>query len=159
MADRDYVVMLYDSLGMKLDLLKQLQVKNKEQTAILRDNSSSPDELEQNITQKGYLIERIEKLDDGFNTMFERTKEILDANKELYAEEIRGMQALIRQIADITADIEALEHKNEGFARERFAFVRGQIKEANASNRALKAYKDNVMIPGADENAIVNQRQ
>lgn len=159
MADRDYVVMLYDSLGTKLDLLKQLQVKNKEQTAILKDNSSSPEELEQNITQKGNLIDRLLKLDEGFEAMYDRTKDILDANRELYAEEIRGMQALIRQITDITADIEALERKNEGFARSRFANVRTQIKEANTSSRALKAYMDSATIPNADENAIVNQRK
>lgn len=159
MSNRDYVVMLYDSLGTKLDLLKQLQVKNKEQTAILKDNSSSPEELEQNITQKGNLIDRLDKLDDGFQVLFERTSSILEAEKDAYKEEIRGMQALIRQITDITADIEALERKNEVYARERFANVRSQIKEANTSNRALKAYKDNVMVPGADENAIVNKRQ
>ena len=145
MAERDYIIMMKDSLERKLDLLEQLQVKNRLQTAILKDPNSDPDELEANVEAKGRLIERLESLDDGFDSLYKRVAESLEANKEMYANDIHEMQDLIRKITDMSAQVEMLEKKNKEIAVSKFSTVRSQIKETNHSGKVVTNYYNNMM--------------
>lgn len=145
MAERDYIIMMKDSLERKLDLLEQLQVKNRLQTAILKDPNSDPDELEANVEAKGRLIERLESLDEGFDSLYKRVAESLEANKEMYANDIHEMQDLIRKITDMSAQVEMLEKKNKEIAVSKFSTVRSQIKETNHSGKVVTNYYNNMM--------------
>lgn len=160
MADIDYVIMLRESLEKKVDVLRVLQIRNREQTAILQDPNATPDDLEKNINQKAELIERIIMLDQGFDQLFGRVKKILDANREAYADEIRLMQNLIRQVADMTADVEASEYRNKEYAKTRFATVRKEIKEIKKSNDVVSAYYKSIMAPkNTAEPAFVDKKK
>ena len=145
MAERDYIIMMKDSLERKLDLLEQLQVKNRLQTAILKDPNSDPDELEANVEAKGRLIERLESLDEGFDSLYKRVADSLEANKAMYADDIHEMQELIRKITDMSAQVEMLEKKNKEIAVDKFSTVRGQIKETNQSGKVVTNYYNNMM--------------
>ena len=77
MENMDYVIMLRESLEKKADILRVLLIRNKEQTAILQDPNSTPDDLEKNMNMKSELIERIIMLDEGFEQLFGRVKTII----------------------------------------------------------------------------------
>lgn len=145
MADMDYVVMLRESLEKKVDVLRVLQIRNKEQTAILQDPNSTPDDLEKNINQKAELIERIVMLDDGFEKLFNRVKTIFDTDRETYADEIRLMQDLIRRVSDLTADVEAAEYRNKEYAKTRFATVRKEARAIKKSSDVVSSYYKSMM--------------
>ena len=100
MENMDYVVMLRESLEKKADVLRVLNIRNKEQEAILKDPNSTPDDLEKNMNMKSELIERIVMLDDGFEQLFNRVKAIIEADRDTYADEIRLMQELIKKILE-----------------------------------------------------------
>ena len=147
MAEIDYIVMLRESLEKKVDVLKVLQIRNREQTQILQNPNSTPDDLEKNIAQKAELIERVVMLDEGFDHLFKRVKKILDTDKEKYADEIKLMQKLIRQVSDLTADVEALEYKNKEYAKTRFANVRKEARTIKKSSDAVSKYYKSMMSP------------
>ena len=145
--------MLSDSLEKKLDILEELQTKNKLQTAILNDPNALPEDLQKNMEQKDNLVDRIEKLDEGFDSIFQRVKDVLEKDRELYADDIRYMQRMIKKITDISVDIQALEQKNKRLAMTKFADVKAQIKDERTSQRVLNSYYQNMQgDAGADSN-------
>lgn len=145
MENMDYVIMLRESLEKKVDILRVLQIRNKEQAAILQDPNTTPDDLEKNMNMKSELIDRIIMLDNGFEQLFNRVKDILDEDRETYADEIKLMQDLIRQIADLTADVEATEYKNKEYAKTRFANIKKDIREIKKSGDVVTSYYKNMM--------------
>ena len=145
MENMGYVVMLRESLEKKADVLRVLQIRNKEQAAILKDPNSSPDDLEKNMNMKAELIDRIVMLDDGFEQLFNRVKDIIEKDRDTYADEIKLMQKLIREISDLTADVEATEYKNKEYAKTRFANIKKDIREVKKSSDVVTSYYKNMM--------------
>ena len=147
MDNRDYVIMLRESLEKKADILRVLLIRNKEQEAILKDPNSTPDDLEKNMNMKAELIDRIVMLDDGFQQLFNRVKKILDEDRATYADEIRLMQDLIKRVTDLTADVEATEYRNKEYAKTRFANVKKEAREIKKSGDVVSSYYKHMMSP------------
>ena len=145
MENMDYVIMLRESLEKKADILRVLQIRNKEQTAILQDPNTTPEDLEKNMNMKSELIDRIIMLDEGFEQMFNRVKDIIEADRETYADEIKLMQDLIRRVTELAADVEASEYKNREYAKTRFANIKKDIREVKKSNDVVTYYYRNMM--------------
>ena len=147
MENMDYVVMLRESLEKKADVLRVLNIRNKEQEAILKDPNSTPDDLEKNMNMKSELIERIVMLDDGFEQLFNRVKAIIEADRDTYADEIRLMQELIKKVTALTADVEASEYRNKEYAKTRFANVKKEVREIKKSSDVVSSYYKYMMSP------------
>ena len=147
MDNRDYVIMLRESLEKKADILRVLLIRNKEQEAILKDPNSTPDDLEKNMNMKAELIDRIVMLDDGFQQLFNRVKAILDDDRAAYADEIKLMQELIKKVTDLTADVEATEYRNKEYAKTRFANVKKEAREIKKSGDVVSSYYKHMMSP------------
>lgn len=147
MDNRDYVIMLRESLEKKADILRVLLIRNKEQEAILKDPNSTPDDLEKNMNMKAELIDRIVMLDDGFQQLFIRVKAILDEDRASYADEIKLMQELIKKVTDLTADVEAAEYRNKEYAKTRFANVKKEAREIKKSGDVVSSYYKHMMSP------------
>ena len=147
MENMDYVIMLRESLEKKADILRVLLIRNKEQTAILQDPNSTPDDLEKNMNMKAELIDRIVMLDDGFEQLFKRVKAILEEDRATYADEIKLMQELIKKVTDLTADVEATEYKNKEYAKTRFANIKKEAREIKKSGDVVSSYYKHMMSP------------
>ena len=147
MENLDYVVMLRESLEKKADVLRILDIRNKEQEAILKDPNSTPDDLEKNMNMKSELIERIVMLDDGFEQLFKRVKAIIEADRDSYADEIKLMQELIKKVTALTADVEAGEYRNKEYAKTRFANVKKEAREIKKSSDVVSTYYKHMMSP------------
>ena len=160
MENMDYVIMLRESLEKKADILRVLQIRNKEQAAILQDPNTTPDDLEKNMNMKSELIERIIMLDDGFEQLFNRVKDILDEDRATYADEIKLMQDLIRQVTELTADVEASEYRNREYAKARFANIKKDIRETKKSGDVVTSYYRNMMAHNkADDPAFLDKKK
>ena len=94
---------------------------------------------------KAELIDRIVMLDDGFEQLFNRVKDIIEKDRDTYADEIKLMQKLIREISDLTADVEATEYKNKEYAKTRFANIKKDIREVKKSSDVVTSYYKNMM--------------
>lgn len=139
--------MLRESLEKKADVLRILDIRNKEQEAILKDPNSTPDDLEKNMNMKSELIERIVMLDDGFEQLFKRVKAIIEADRDSYADEIKLMQELIKKVTALTADVEAGEYRNKEYAKTRFANVKKEAREIKKSSDVVSTYYKHMMSP------------
>ena len=145
MTSKEYVKMLEDSLVKKVELLNQLQGINLEQREILEDYDTTPEELDENINRKSDIIERLDKMDEGFQSVYDKIKDDIVSNKDDYSNEIKHIQELITHIMDLSADVQAKELQNKDIATARFTHIRSQIRETKHGQKAVASYYASMM--------------
>ena len=133
--------MLEESLIKKIDIMSKIEEENEKQKEILSD----PDNVDETafddtVDKKGELIEKLISLDDGFQTLFDRVKEEVNANKDEFADQIRRMQDLIRDITARSASIEAAEHRNKRLAERYFDTARHKMNTSKQSSAVAFNY-------------------
>ncbi len=136
-----YLDMMEESLNQKVEVLEGIVRENEIQKKILEDEEHfDGDGFSATISRKGELIGRIETLNDGFETLYERVKEELDGNKDKYRDKIARFQELIRQITDLSNSIEATERRNQDLAKYYFQTSKSQINQNRKSSQAALDY-------------------
>ena len=140
MQDKEYIAVLCQSLEKKTRILDLIIEKNKEQRILFTDETLPPERLEENLKEKGDLIDQLNQLDDGFEQVYNRVKDILGREKEVYRDEIKKMQGLIREITDKSATIQAQEQRNHELAVQKFASVKKEIRQARTTTKAASQY-------------------
>lgn len=144
MQDKEYIAVLRQSLEKKCRILNLIIEKNKEQRIIFTDETQPPERLEENLKEKGELIEQLNQLDDGFEQVYNRVKDILDREKETYRDEIKKMQELIREITDKSATVQTQEQRNREVAVKKFSSIKKEIRQARTTNKAASQYYKNM---------------
>ncbi len=133
--------MLEDSLVKKLDIMTQIEEENEKQKEVLSSMEEEREpEFEATVDRKMALIDQLELLDDGFQSLFDRVKEEVNNNKDLYKDNIKRMQQLIQEITGKSASIEASEHRNKRLAEEFFSSARQKMNESKRSSAAAFNY-------------------
>lgn len=145
MSDQGYVKMLRESLEKKIAILNNIESANEDQARILSDQMSTPDEFQENLEIKGRLIAEIDRIDSGFQELFNRVKEVFSTNKESYRDDIHAMQEMIRQITDLSTHIKLQEQDNKMLAEKKFADIRSTARDIKKNERAVTSYYQNMM--------------
>ena len=148
----NYLDILEESLQKKLKVLEEITVYNQEQEQLLKKEKVSLEELDKNMEQKDELIVKLSGIDEGFETLYERIKEQLLANKDAYREQISKLQQMISQITEKSVSIQAQEARNKKLIEDYFRNERNQIRQNRQSSRAAYNYyksvnNTNVVMP------------
>ena len=104
-----------------------------------------PDDFERTLDKKAALVEELNCLDDGFQQIYEQVRPEIEQNMGKYAEQIRQMQELIREIVAKTMSAQAEEARNKQLIEKKFASVKKQIREVKSSQKAVNTYYQNMM--------------
>lgn len=140
-----FVVMLRESLERKIFLLDRIIAVNEKQLDVLRDVNSLPEDLEATVNEKSDLVEELDTLDEGFETVFSKVKIEIEKNRDIYRDEISKMKILIRQITDRSAQIQSQEIRNKENAEGKFSYIKDQVKKITMSQKAVNTYYRNMM--------------
>lgn len=136
----NYVMMLRESLEKKIEVLEAIMVANERQKEVLSDPLSTPDDLQATYDRKDELIDVLESLDRGFETMYSRIRRDIQNNKEEYSDEIKKMQKLIEKISDLSASIQADELRNKALAEAKFSKLKSQVSSVKKNRSAVNSY-------------------
>jgi hypothetical protein len=131
----NYLKVLIESQNKKLRLLEEAEQLDKEILLLIREEQADMDAIDANMTAKGDLIEKLDELDDGFESIYEKIRTDLQEHKELYKNEIRILQNQISQITEKTVKIRALEERSR---REIEAFFENRKKKIRAEKSSVK---------------------
>ncbi len=145
-----YLTAMIESLEKKVSVLDEIIKKNAEQAALLKEEEFSFDKFDKNAEEKGVLIFRLEKLDDGFESLYAKVKEELDANRAAYSDEIRRMQELIQSITDKSTSIQADEARNKAALEGIFKNEREKLRAGRSGVKALKSYNQAMNFRNTD---------
>lgn len=145
MENNNYISIMIQSLRKKNQILDSIMGLNQRQKEELENPSLDPDDFDKTVAEKGKLIEELETLDAGFQELFERVRDELNANRETYRDQIALMQEYIRRLTEKSADIQVQEARNKDLMQQKFASVRKQVKEVRKSQKVVNQYYKNMM--------------
>ena len=136
----NYLGILENSLCKKLSVLDEIAVYNSAQEQLLKKEKLSLEELDENMKQKDALILKLTELDEGFESLYGRIKEQLQADRDVYREQIRRLQELISRVTEKSVSIQAQEARNKKLLEEYFAGERSQLRQGRKSSKAAYGY-------------------
>lgn len=139
-----YVSALQESLQKKLEVLAELLKLTKEQAAILAEQKPDMDRFDSILNEKDQLLQTLETLDRGFDSLFAKIGNTIRENKYQYQQQILEMQNLIRSITDTGVQIEGQEHRNKTAFQNYLTGARQEIREFTANNQTANAYYHNM---------------
>lgn len=140
--ERDYIIAMRESLEKKIAVLDEIYELCRLQQEILTEEETDFEAFDRYFDDKDICIEKLNGLDEGFELLYNRVGEVLQTKKDLYADEIKAMQELIRKITDRSTSIEALEERNRKGIADALARAHRQAKESRRSvNVAMNYYK------------------
>ncbi len=140
----NYLKVLIESQNKKLRLLEEAEQLDKEILDLIREEEADMDAIDANMTAKGDLIEKLDELDDGFESVYEKIRTDLQEHKELYKDEIRILQNQISQITEKTVKIRALEERSKREIEAFFDNRRKKIRAEKSSVKIANAYAVNM---------------
>lgn len=135
---------LSESLDMKIQVLKEIEEYNKKQTEAFSKDEPDMTGFDEAIEEKGILIEKLEKLDEGFEVMYEKVSALLSKDREKYAEKIRELQSKISIITDLSVSIQAQEARNKSLIENYFLKAKRGIRNGRVGSKAAYDYYKNM---------------
>lgn len=131
---------LSEGLDKKIEVLKAIKEYNQRQKEAFSSDNIDMDSFDEAIEEKDQLIERLLKLDEGFDSLYNRLAEELKANKGLYADKIKLLQEKIRVVTELSVSIEAEEARNKQLVEAYFSKARAGLGQDRKVSRAAYGY-------------------
>lgn len=138
--EQNCVQILAQSLEKKSKVLDGIIEQNNLQENILKQDKFDMDTFEQSVDEQNRLIAELDRLDSGFETVYERTREEILTNKAKYSKEIALMQSLIQQITDKIVTINAGNLRNKRMAENQFRKERLAIQQNVSKSKVARDY-------------------
>ena len=135
---------LVESLEKKSRILDEIMEENETQERLFKQEELDMEELDASTERMGELAEKLELLDEGFESVYERIRQELIENKSAYRTEIGRMQELIALITEKVVRINAARMRNKLQAENYFKKSRQQIGKASSKMKASQNYYNNM---------------
>ncbi len=135
---------LSESLDKKYQVLLEIQKYNEEQEKVFLADQIVLQDFDAAVEEKGKLIEKLSRLDLGFEALYQRLAQELSQNRKLYEEQIKKIQQQITKVTELSVSIQAQEARNKKLIEDYFAKERAQIKQGRKSSKAAYDYYKNM---------------
>lgn len=139
-----YLNILQDSLVKKLELLEQIEKKSLEQSEMIKDTNVDLDLVDANMDEKTELINQVIKLDGGFESIYEKVREELIANKEQFKVQIHNLQGLIAKVTEKSTSIQTIEARNKAQMDIVFATQKREVQNRRNAMSVARDYYQNM---------------
>ena len=125
------LMILKESLEKKIGILDEILQITEKQKTVLEMPSVDYEAFDKFANEKEPLIEQLNKLDEGFEILYEKVKKDLETHKDECVDCIAQMKQLIKAVMEKSTSIQALEARNKQtieavFRKERQACSQGK---------------------------------
>lgn len=134
------LLILAESLEKKIQVLQEIQEYNKRQEQCFLSETVDLDGFDAAVEEKGKLIEKLSRLDEGFEILYEKLSSQLRDNREKYASQIKELQQLITRVTELGVTIQAQEARNKQLVERFFAKERDGIRKGRRASKAAYEY-------------------
>lgn len=136
----NYLTLLEDSLRQKRQVMAEIQEYNRRQEELFKSGNADLDKFDQYVEEKGSLVDRLTALDNGFEQLYAKVAEELQGNRQRYAEQIKVLQQLVREITEDSVVIQAQEARNKALIEDYFRKARESVCMGRRSTQAARNY-------------------
>lgn len=153
-----YVGIMRDSLKRKKAYLDEIADITSKQGEIAAADKFDEEAFGETVERKETLINNINEIDKGFTSVYDRIRDNLLEEKDLYTSELKEIQVLINACMDKGNEIEVLEERNRRKLEVIFAGERKNLRQVkNSRSIANKYYK--TMANGMVNDAMLYDRK
>lgn len=153
-----YVTIMKESLVRKRNYLQEILELTNKQGELAVAQELDEEAFGAIVDRKDILISNINEIDKGFTSVYERVRTEILENKDLYKDDLKAIQDLIRQCVDLGMNIESSEHRNKSVLETAFAKSFRGVKQLKQSKQvANKYYKS--MSNGMINDSILYDRK
>lgn len=155
----NYLAILEDSLKQKDAVLDRLLEYSNAQEALLKEEKFSLEEFDALVDEKDALIQKLTKLDEGFEVLFARIKNQLEGNKDSYRQQIASLQQLIGRVTEKSVSIQAQEKRNKTMVESHFRSMRQEMRQGRKSSKAAYGYYKSMSGSNLDSSQFYDNKQ
>lgn len=156
---KEYIIALKESLEKKLKVLDETYRICQMQFDIISGNDPDYDEFDRLFDDKEICIEKLSKLDEGFEIVYERVSEELKSNSGDYTEIIAQMKGLITQITEVSTSISALEERIKNGVSDALIKERKGIADTKRSVNVAMNYYKNMTGTGIPDSMYMDKKK
>lgn len=154
-----YLNVLEDSLKKKSVVLDKIQVANLAQSDLLKAEKFDMEAYDRYVDEKDACIGELEKLDEGFESLYDKIREELLGNKALYAGQIKRIQDLISEITEKSVSIQALETRNRDAVTAYFSREKQALGQGRRNSKAAYGYYQNLNKAIQEDASIMDMKK
>lgn len=150
---------LSESLDQKLAILGQIQKFNELQADAFSKETADLEAFDRGFEEKDKLIDELDRLDDGFETLYEEIARELQDNKEQYAVQIRELQDKITRVTELSVSIQTQEMRNKKLVEDYFSKARNDLKQNRQTSKAAYDYYKSMSGIAYSTSRIMDNKQ
>lgn len=144
MIEQNYLQLLIQSLEKKITVLDHIVQLNEQQKNLLLQEEVDLDEWNGIIEEKAKSIDQIYFLDEGFEEVYNRVKDMLISRREEFQSEIRTLQGLIGKITDRSVQVQTGEQQNKELAQLQFGRIKKKMRTVRQTSQAVQSYNNSM---------------
>ena len=139
-----YLKMLGESLDKKIAILERIMQIDQNELELLKKEQFDMDGFDKSVDEKLKLMGQIDKLDEGFEMVYDRIRTQMLERKAEYAVQIKHLQQQISRITEMNVSIQALESRIK-LAMDSFAKRENTtMNQRRNSGKAAQSYFNNM---------------
>lgn len=135
-----YVNIMKESLIRKKNYLEEILELTNKQGELAAASELDEEAFSDIIDRKDVLISNVNEIDKGFSSVYDRVRSEILENKDLYKEELKAIQELIRSCVDLGMKIESAELRNKASLETAFARSYRGVKQLKQSKQVVNKY-------------------
>ncbi|MBQ8165921.1 MAG: hypothetical protein IJZ96_02665 [Lachnospiraceae bacterium] len=153
-----YVTIMKESLVRKKDYLQEILELTNKQGELAIAPELDEEAFSSIVERKDVLISNVNEIDKGFTAVYDRVRKGIIQDKDLYKEDLKAIQNLIRQCVDIGMSIESAELRNKSSLETAFAKSFRGVKQLKQSKQVANRYYKS-MSNGVVNDSILYDRK
>lgn len=150
---------LSESLDQKIGILGQIQKFNELQADAFSKETADLEAFDRGFEEKDKLIDELDRLDDGFEALYEEIARELQENKDQYASQIRELQDKITRVTELSVSIQTQEMRNKKLVEDYFSKARNDLKQNRQTSKAAYDYYKSMSGIAYSTSRIMDNKQ
>lgn len=155
----NYLQILKESLEKKIVVLDQIKELGERESVLYQEETVDLEAFDKVLEEKDALADQLVKLDEGFETLYDRIREELQTDRSKYATQIETLQQLIGQVTDRTTAIQAQDKRLKMLFETGMSRQKQQIGQSRKSVKALKGYAQTRSTLSAAESIYMDTKK
>ncbi|MCR5332199.1 MAG: flagellar export chaperone FlgN [Lachnospiraceae bacterium] len=135
---------LNDTLKKKEEVLRSLSAATQKQSELLDVSDLDIDAFNRLVDEKEKLLEKLESLDEGFMSLYEKVRNVLAEDAGAYADQVKTTQELVRRQTELSTGLQTAEERNKAKMTIYLSHGHQKIRDFKVSSQTAAAYYKNM---------------
>ena len=139
-----YINILADTLKKKETVLRELTKATSDQSTLLDQPDLDIDAFNKLVDEKEKLLQRLESLDEGFMSIYEKVRKAISEDTASYADQVAEIQGLVKTQTELSTALQAAEERNKAKMTVHLSRGHQKIRDFKVSSQTAAAYYKNM---------------